>query len=230
MRRRGPPSEIARLAAPIVRLFDEAWQRMHWWVAAMGVLYALSGITIVKPDEAAVILRWGRLVGGTPALQEHGPGLLFAFPRPVDQVIRVQVKHVWEVPVTTLAPGIAVGTVEDEDAPVGGNTLDPLTQGYAVTGDHNIVQVEMVARYRVREPAEWSFYGPKAEDVLRVEVTAAIVRSLGEMGVDRVPIRRRSSAASDPGRAAAPSDEGIATLVTARAAPTVRPSSPPAAP
>jgi len=38
----------------------------------------------------------------------------------------------------------------------------------------------------VRDPAEWAFYGPKAEEVLRVEVTAAMVRSLGEMGVDRV--------------------------------------------
>ena len=65
-------------------------------------------------------------------------------------------------------------------------TLDPLTQGYALTGDHNIVHVDMVARYRVRDPAEWAFYGPKSEDVLRVEVTAAMVRSLGEMGVDRV--------------------------------------------
>ncbi len=44
----------------------------------------------------------------------------------------------------------------------------------------------MVARYRVQDPGEWAFYGPRAEDVLRVEVTAAMVRSLGEMGVDRV--------------------------------------------
>jgi membrane protease subunit HflK len=44
----------------------------------------------------------------------------------------------------------------------------------------------VVARYRIREPAEWAFYGPKADDVLRVEVNAAMVRSLGEMGVDRV--------------------------------------------
>ena len=67
-----------------------------------GAPLLLSGITVIKPDEVAVILRWGRLVGDTPALQEHGPGLLFAFPRPVDRVVRVQVKHVWEVPVTTL--------------------------------------------------------------------------------------------------------------------------------
>jgi membrane protease subunit HflK len=44
----------------------------------------------------------------------------------------------------------------------------------------------MIAHYRVRDAAEWSFYGPKAEDILRVEVSAAMVRSLGEMGVDRV--------------------------------------------
>lgn len=148
----------------------------------MAILYALSGITVVRPDQVAVILRWGRLVGATPALQQHGPGLLFAFPRPVDQVVRVQVKHVWEVPVSTLAPGM---TYSNEDERFG-STLDPLTQGYALTGDQNVVQANMVARYRVSNPAEWAFYGPRAEDVLRVEVTAAMVRSLGEMGVDRV--------------------------------------------
>ena len=44
----------------------------------------------------------------------------------------------------------------------------------------------MVARYRIRDPGAWQFYGPNAEDVLRVEVTAAMMRSIGEMGVDRV--------------------------------------------
>ena len=111
VRRLGPPSEIGRLAAPVARLLDGAWQRMHWWVATMAVLYAFSGITVVKSDEVAVILRWGRLVGDTPALQEHGPGLLFAFPRPIDQVVRVQVKHVWEVQVSTLA-GMRTGRDE----------------------------------------------------------------------------------------------------------------------
>ena len=177
MRRLGPPSEIGQLGAPVARLLDGAWQRMHWWVAIMLLLYALSGITIVKPDEVAVILRWGRLVGNTPALQAHGSGLLFSFPRPVDRVVRVPVKHVFEVTVSTLA------AISNGDSP---NTLNPLTQGYALTGDHNIVHAAMVARYRVRDPALWAFYGPKAEDVLRVEVTAAMVRSLGEMGVDRV--------------------------------------------
>lgn len=174
MRKLGPPSEIGRLAAPLAHVLDGAWQRMHRWVVAMAVLYALSGITVVRSDETAVILRWGHLVGDTPALQEHGPGLLFAFPRPMDRVVRVQVKHIWEVPIITLA-----GNGD-------GQTIDPVTEGYALTGDQNIVQLNMVARYRVSQPAEWAFYGPKVEDILRVEVTSAMVRSLGEMGVDRV--------------------------------------------
>jgi membrane protease subunit HflK len=194
VRRLGPPSEIGRLAAPLARLLDGAWQRMHWWVAAMAVLYSLSGITIVKSDEVAVILRWGRLVGATPALQQHGPGLLFAFPRPVDEVVRVQVKHVSEIALITLDYYVVPesekgedGEGEGDEAPVvDDTTLNPLTQGYAVTGDHNIVHVNVVARYRVREPATWAFYGPLDETVLRAEVTAAMVRSLGEMGVDRV--------------------------------------------
>jgi membrane protease subunit HflK len=180
MRKLGPPSEIGRLAGPVARLLDGAWQRMHWWVATMAMLYAASGITIVKPDEVAVILRWGRLVGDTPALQEHGPGLLFTFPRPVDRVVRVPVKHVWEVEVSTLA------TARGEYGDLLGGGLDPVRQGYALTGDQNIVHVDVTARYRIRDPAEWAFYGAKSEDVLRVEVTAAMVRSLGEMGVDRV--------------------------------------------
>ena len=185
MRRLGPPSEIGRFAAPVARLFDGAWQRMHWWVATMAILYALSGITVVKSDEAAVILRWGRLVGDTPALQQHGPGLLFALPRPVDQIVRVPVKHVYEVSVTSLASS---GDDPERNAqlPPSEVSLDPVTQGYALTGDQNIVQLDMVARYRVRDPAEWAFYGPKIESALRVEVAAAMVRSLGEMGVDRV--------------------------------------------
>ena len=192
MRRRDVPSEIVRLARPVASAIDGAWQRMHWWVATMLILYAASGTTIIRADEVAVVLRWGRLVGETAPQREHGPGLLFAFPRPVDRVVRVPIKRVWEVPVSALAPR----SVTQEA------TLDPLVDGYAVTGDRNVVHVDMVARYRVRDPAEWAFYGPNAQDVLRVEVTAAVVRSIGEMGVDRVLADGRKDLAATAARRA----------------------------
>jgi membrane protease subunit HflK len=167
------------LVSPLLALLDAAWRRMHWWVAAMALLYAVSGITVIQPDEVAEVLRWGRLVGETPAQQDHGPGLLFALPRPIDQVVRVKTRHVWQLPIETLAERSAAAGFNSE-------LLDPLTVGYAVTGDQNIVHVAMVARYRVRDPADWAFHGPPAEEILRVEVSAAMIRSLGEMGVDHV--------------------------------------------
>lgn len=180
MRQVRAPSEIGTLAAPLARVLDAAWQRMHWWVVLMMLFYTASGTTIVKSDEVAVILRWGRLIGDTPALQQHPAGLLFAFPRPIDRVVRVPVKHIYEVRVDTLAPNTSS---EESDS---SGSLDPTTQGYALTGDQNIVHASVVARYRIRDPAEWAFYGPSPDAVLRVEVTAAIVRSLGESAVDRV--------------------------------------------
>jgi modulator of FtsH protease HflK len=176
MRRGAGPSELGRLAGPVAAVLDAAWSRMHWWIGAMALLYAVSGITVIRADEVAVVERWGRLVGATRATQEHGPGLLFAFPKPVDQVVRVKTKHVSQVSIETL---------ESPPRWEGAETY-PIEVGYALSGDQNVVHVAMTARYRVRDPAEWAFYGPRAEDILRVEVTAAMVRSLGEMGVDRV--------------------------------------------
>jgi membrane protease subunit HflK len=168
MRSQGAPSELGRLASPLVWLFDALWRRMHWWIAAMAILYALSGITIIKPGEVGLTLRWGERLEGL-----HEPGLMFALPRPIDEVVRVDVKHVSELRIDTL-----VSTHS--------KTLDPTSGGYAMTGDHNIVHVEMVARYQIRDAAEWAFYGPSVDDIVRTEMTAAIVRSIGEMGVDHV--------------------------------------------
>ena len=178
MRRPGPPSELLRLAAPLTRGLDAAWQRMEWWIGAMAVLYLLSGLTVVRSSEVAVVLRWGRLIGGT-----HAAGLMFAFPWPMDEVIRVPVKHVSQISINTLWPS---------EAELFRYTLDP-RQGYALTGDQNIVHVQVVARYRVRDPVDWALYGPKADDALRLEITAALVRSLGEMQVDRVLAEDRRS-------------------------------------
>jgi membrane protease subunit HflK len=186
MRKLEVSSEISRLAAPLARAVNAVWQRMHWWVGIMALLYAGSGVCIVRSDEVAVILRWGKLVGPTSALQQHGPGLLFAFPRPIDQVVRVQTKHISELTVSALAADDGKVAPAASGEKENSNTLDPLSNGYALTGDRNIVHVEMIARYRVKDPSEWAFYGPETKQVLRVEIAAAMVRSLGEMGVDRV--------------------------------------------
>ncbi len=184
MRRQGPPSEIRRLALPVARLLDGAWQRMHWWIIAMAVIYAFSGTTIVRSAEVAIVLRWGRLLGDTPALQQHPPGLMFALPRPIDEVVRVKTKTVRQ----TIIAGLASQGISDPDEiPANwGVSIDPLVEGYALSGDHNVLQLSVMARYRVRDPIDWQFYGPDSDRILKAEVIAAMTRSIAEMPVDRV--------------------------------------------
>ncbi len=149
----------------------------------MALMYAVSGITIIRSDEVAIIKRWGRLVGDIPATQQHGPGLLFAMPRPIDEVVRVKTKYIHELPVRSLFP--------TSSFPMSSYTLDPITDGYALTGDLNILHVGMVARYRVSNPVEFAFYSPDSEVLLRSEASSAMIRSLGEMGIDEVLAEKR---------------------------------------
>jgi membrane protease subunit HflK len=83
--------------------------------------------------------------------------------------------------VSELEIGALASVSNDSEA----TTLDPLREGYALTGDDNIVHVQMSVHYRILDAAEWAFYGARSEDALRAEATAAMVRSIGEMGVDR---------------------------------------------
>lgn len=173
MRLRARRSELLRFIAPAAAVLDGAWQRVHWWVLTMTILYAGSGITIVHPGEVALVMRWGRVIG--PPLE---PGPAFLLPYPIDEVVRVPVKRVFEQRIATLStvPGASPRSP----------SLDPVTQGYVLTGDRNIVHVEMVARYQIKDPLAWAFYGPSPEAAITAEVTAAMMRSLGELGVDRV--------------------------------------------
>jgi len=89
---------------PLVALLAGILGRLHLWVVVMILLYLGSGITIVGPDEVALVERFGRIAGRGTAAATHGPGMLFALPRPFDQVLRVNVKRVYEAEVATLVP------------------------------------------------------------------------------------------------------------------------------
>ena len=127
--------------------------------------------------------RWGRLVGDTPALAgSTGPACCSRCPGPIDQVVRVKTKHVSRAldRDARRAPQRIRGAGD-------GTTLDPLAVGYALTGDQNVVHVADDRPLPGAGPGGLGVLRPRPRrTILRVEVTAAMVRSLGEMGVDHV--------------------------------------------
>lgn len=115
------------------------------------VVFLGSGFFTVGPQEKALILRFGKPVGEDESAL-LGPGPHWAFPYPVDEVVRIPVGEVQTV-------STAIGWYETSPAleaagrePEPRATLAPGRDGYALTGDGNIVHVRGALRYRVTEP------------------------------------------------------------------------------
>jgi regulator of protease activity HflC (stomatin/prohibitin superfamily) len=98
-----------------------------------------------------MVLRFGVPVGGGDG-KLLGPGPHWAFPPPIDEVVRIPVGQVQAIGSSigwyaTTAAAEAAGT---ESPP--GDALRPGTEGYLLTGDENIIHLRATLRYRIAEP------------------------------------------------------------------------------
>src|SRR5437660_12774665 len=93
------------------------------------IAYLLTGLTQIRPGERAVVRRFGKVVNKT------GPGLLVGLPYGMDRVDRVPVDLVRRVRV-----GFQPNSDEaDQTTPA----------GQLLTGDQNLVNVQVVLDYAV---------------------------------------------------------------------------------
>ena len=110
-------------------------------LGALIALWILSGIYTVAPDEKAVVLRFGEV----NSIED--PGLHYHLPTPIERPLIVSVTQVYR----------------DE---IGFRTIDPgpparyskrAKESLMLTGDENIIDVEMVVQYRVTNVAKALF-------------------------------------------------------------------------
>jgi membrane protease subunit HflK len=108
--------------------------RYFFYICLAALLFSLlSGITQVRPGERAVVRRFGRVLDHKP-----GPGLYIGLPWGMEQVDRVPVGLVRQV---------AVG-FWPTDSEESGVTTPP---GQLLTGDHNLVNLQVMIDYAVNE-------------------------------------------------------------------------------
>lgn len=113
------------------------------------LVFLFSGFFQVGPQEKAMVLRFGVPVGGGDG-KLLGPGPHWAFPPPIDEVVRIPVGQVLNLDSTVgwyLAPKDSMG-----NEPPPGESLRPAIDGYLLTGDENIVHIRATLRYRIAEP------------------------------------------------------------------------------
>jgi membrane protease subunit HflK len=143
---------------------------------ALGVLCALSLAYAcaykVESDEIAVVLRFGRLAGENPAERIKKPGLHFAFPHVIDEVVKIPVGKVRQVTVTThFANGNAINS-------------DVNLNGYLITGDNNIILVQAAVKYRIDRPLAYALYHKDATQVIDGAVSGVLRKHVSRVGVD----------------------------------------------
>lgn len=115
------------------------------------LLFLFSGFFVVGPQEKAIVLRFGVPAGGGDG-KLLGPGPHWAFPPPIDEVVRIPVGQVMNLNSTVgwYATTAAMEAAGNEPPP--GDSLRPAIDGYLLTGDENMVHLRATLRYRIAEP------------------------------------------------------------------------------
>jgi len=163
---------------------------LRWGMLALVLVYLTSGITIVSSNEVGITLRFGRPLG-----EVHPPGLLLAFPRPIDQVVLVPVKTVQELTLTSWTTG-------EDYASVGKNSLHPIKEPYTLTGDANIIRARFTARFQVSDPLAYSFNTKDRESLAKAVIYQCACQVLAGTSVDDALTSRRDFVAQETMRLA----------------------------
>ncbi len=130
----------------------------------------LSGIRFVKSGQVAIVLRFGELVGDTYEEQIHEPGILFAFPYIIDEVVMVPVESVMEVTVTTHYTSGRMTTFRNN--------------GYVLTGDQNIAVLSASVKYVISNPVAYALYMKDIDSLINGFVSSSMLDKAAAMSVD----------------------------------------------
>ena len=148
-------------------------------------LIAASGIYRVESNEAAIVLRFGRLVGTSPEKQIKNPGLHFALPFFIDEVIKIPVQKMHEKEITThyIVSENRIHT-------------DVARNGYLLTGDNNIVLIRATVFYQIENPVHYAIYSNDTDIVIDCVVSGELTRLVTQMDIDSVLTKGRAELAS----------------------------------
>jgi membrane protease subunit HflK len=151
----------------------------RWTLLVLLVLYLLTGVVQVRRGERAVVRRFGRVLEQRPE-----PGLWIGLPWGMDRVDRVEVDTVRSV---------NVGASEDEVPEVGAPA------GQLLTGDHNLVNVQVVLYYKVRPEAltDYVVQVERVPGLLARLVESSAAEWVAGRGVDEVLLRGKNAMRSE---------------------------------
>ena len=146
-------------------------------------VFIFSGMKTVAPQERAVILRFGKPLGTGPE-QLLGPGLHWAFPFPIDEVVTIPITEIQKVTSTVGWYSVTPAQEAAGNLPPAAPSLNPATEGYLVTADSNIIHARATLGYRITDPLAYSFNFLNASNLVQNALNNALVYAAAHSTVD----------------------------------------------
>lgn len=186
-------------ASPGIKALNEALRVffvvLKWVMAGTIVFFLFSGVFIVEQHKTALVLRFGE-VTGPPGRQVLGPGLHWALPYPIHEVVEIETGRIQETVIDTHWYNETIQTLINQEKGVNKESgeLQPGVDGYCITGDTNIVHFKWHATYRVDDPLQYFLNltvgsdgsGDPALAFIETAVANAVVRQSGRMKIDDI--------------------------------------------
>jgi membrane protease subunit HflK len=132
----------------------------------LAAAFVFSCVFTVNPNEVAIVLRFGKPVG-SGSDQVKRQGLHWAFPYPIDEIVRIPIGESKVIRSTTAWYAVSP---EEEAAgiiPQGNPSLTPGVDGHVLTSDGNILHVRGTLRYKIVNPVAYAFSFSNVTNLLR---------------------------------------------------------------
>ncbi len=146
-------------------------------LAVIAVFWLASGLYQVSPNQAGVILRFGKVV------RVESPGLHYHLPAPIEMVLR---------PDVTTANQLKIG-----DSVRGRRSDDDASESRMLTGDENIVDIDYSVFWRVKDPVDYLFNIRNPELTVKLLSESALREVVGQMEIQPILTEKRSQIEAD---------------------------------
>ena len=149
--------------------------KISWIIAAVALLWLATGFYQVQPNEQGVVLRFGKYADTTDA------GLHYHLPYPVEEVVKVNITQERSINLGVAEAYTAANRVAIRNGQTG--NADPLksfTESHMLTGDENIVDVNLTVVWRIKNAKAYLFSMQDPDNTVRVAAQSVLREIVGQ--------------------------------------------------
>ena len=146
----------------------------------LAIIWALSGLYRVLPDEQGVVLRFGKFVKTTQ------PGLNYHIPFPIESVLTPKVTKVNRI-------DIGFRSERDSGFSTGGGVADVPEESLMLTGDENIVNIDFSVFWVIKDAGKFLFKIQDPQGTVKAAAETAMREVIAKSRIQPILTEGRSA-------------------------------------